>query len=240
MTRLRRAPWAPERLDLTGHAPPALAESLRDVTHANDWFGGTRSLRRGLAPFLEAGGSLSVLDAGTGSADVLLGLVRWARRRGVSMRPVGLDAHAEVLDIARRRAPGMALVRGDLRALPFRSRSVDIVVATLVLHHLPDDAQVAALKELARVARRGVIVAELERHRIHWLGAKLLAMTVWRRSPITSHDAPVSVRRGYTREELAALARDAGLDGRVRRFLFYRLLLTAAVGQAREDASRTV
>jgi ubiquinone/menaquinone biosynthesis C-methylase UbiE len=237
--KLPRPPWAPERLDLAGHPRAILARSLRDVTHANHWFGGTRSLRIALTPFLKPGATLSLLDVGTGSAEVLLDLVRWAKRLGVTIQPVGLDAHAEILSVARERAPLLPLVHADMRALPFRTGSVDLVLATLVLHHVPDDGQVRALKELSRVARRGVIVAELERHHIHWLGAKLLAATIWR-SPLTRHDAPVSVARGYTRQELEALAREAGVVARARRFWFYRLVLTAGAGEQRAAASSTV
>jgi ubiquinone/menaquinone biosynthesis C-methylase UbiE len=239
MMALPRPPWAPERLDQSGHAHHILARSLRDVAHANHWFGGTRSLRIALRPFLAPGETISLLDVGTGSSEVLLDLVRWAARRGVTIHPVGLDAHREILAVARERAPRLPLVHADMRALPFRSRSVDLVLATLVLHHIPDDAQVCALRELSRVARRGVIVAELERHHIHWLGAKLLAATIWR-SPLTRHDAPVSVARGYTRQELEALARDAGVVARARRFWFYRLVLTAAAAEERAAASSTV
>jgi ubiquinone/menaquinone biosynthesis C-methylase UbiE len=236
---LPRPPWAPERLDMSGHPREILARSLRDVAHANHWFGGTRSLRIALTPFLKAGQTLSVLDVGTGSAEILLDLVRWAARSGVTLQPVGLDTHADILSVARERAPRLPLVRADMRALPLRSGSVDLVLATLVLHHVPDDAQVCALKELARVARRAVIVAELERHHIHWLGAKLLAATIWR-SPLTRHDAPLSVARGFTPRELETLAREAGVVARARRFWFYRLVLTAGAAGERAAASSTV
>jgi len=236
---LPRPPWAPERLDQAGHPRHILARSLRDVAHANHWFGGTRSLRIALTPFLKPGEALSLLDVGTGSAEVLLDLVRWAARGGVTIQPVGLDAHAEILAVAREQAPRLPLVHADMRALPFRRGSVDLVLATLVLHHVPDESQVCALRELARVARRGVIVAELERHHIHWLGAKLLAATIWR-SPLTRHDAPASVARGYTRQELETLAREAGVVARARRFWFYRLVLTAVAADEQAAASSTV
>ncbi len=132
--------------------------------------------------------------------------------------------------MARRRGPELTLVRGDMGSLPFGDRTFDIVLATLVLHHLPDDAQADALSEMARVARRAVLVAELERRSLHWFGARLLAATIWRRNPLTRHDGPVSVRRGYTAPELEAIAARAGLRGRARRFLLYRVVLTIATG----------
>lgn len=222
---MKRASWAPERIDATGHDRALLADSLEDVANANDWFGGTRSLRRSIRPFL-ANRPLTVLDVGTGSGETLSRLCDWLRRRGHETRVVGVDTHPEVLDVARTRVPELLLARADVRALPFADRAFDIVTATLVLHHLPDALQIDALREMARVARRAVLVAELERARLHWLGARLLASTIWRSNPLTRHDGPVSVRRGYTTAELDGMAARAGLDGRTRRHFLFRLVLT--------------
>lgn len=225
---MKRAPWAPELIDAHGNDADVLSASLHDVAHANDWFGGTRSLRRSLLPFLDAP-EITLLDIGTGSGETLRDLERWIEAGGRVAHTVALDSHPDVLAIARRRVPGLTLAGGDMRALPFADRSFDVVLATLVLHHLPDALQVDALRELARVARRAVLVAELERAPLHWLGARILAGTIWRGNPLTRHDGPVSVRRGYTPGELVGCAARAGLPGRVRRFFLYRLVLTLDV-----------
>ena len=96
MTRLRRPEWAPEHLDETGHDPRLLAASLHDVVRANDWFGGTRSLRRALAPLLGTG-PLSILDVGTGSGDILRAVAAWLEEGSGRVHAVGLDAGEEVL-----------------------------------------------------------------------------------------------------------------------------------------------
>ncbi len=50
-----------------------------------------------------------------------------------------------------------AVVRGDLLALPFPDESVDRVIASEVLEHIPDDG--TAMAEIARVLRPGGTVA---------------------------------------------------------------------------------
>jgi SAM-dependent methyltransferase len=237
VTSLARPPWAPEHLDETGHDPRLLAASLRDVERANRWFGGTRSLRRSLEPLLDSP-ALSILDVGTGSGEVLRTLVTWVERRNVRASAVGLDAGLDVIRVAAA-GEGPPLVVGNACALPFADDAFDVVCATLLLHHVPDVLQGTALREMARVARRFVLVAELERHRLHYLGARFLAATLWRRNAITRHDGPVSVRRGYTGRELLDLATANGLRGRVERFFLYRLVLSVDV-TARAAASSTV
>ena len=68
------------------------------------------------------------------------------------------------------------------------------------------------LRELKRVARRAVVVTDLRRSRLAWVLIWLLTRVIWR-SRIVRHDGPVSVGRAYTPREIAALARQAGLDG---------------------------
>ena len=93
--------------------------------------------------------------------------------------------------------PGLRLRVGDGRALADPDGSFDIVHSSMVLHHLEPEEAVVFLREMARVARRGVIVNDLVRSRLGWLGAWLISHLLTR-SRYTRHDAPLSVRRAYT------------------------------------------
>lgn len=99
-----------------------------------------------------------VLDVGCGPAHLARGLLA----RGVSY--VGVDRNAAMVSRASRRVaawPGRsAVVRADVTALPFRGESFDIVVATGVLGLLDLDSRRAALRDMARVARREVRLLE--------------------------------------------------------------------------------
>ena len=138
---------------------------------------------------------------------------------------------AETVRIARRRTaayPEIEVQRADALALPYADRAFDVALLTLTLHHFEGDDQLRTLRELWRVARRGIVVGELERCWPNYLGARLLAATVWRKNRLTRHDGPLSVRRAFTRRELLDLARRAGLDHpRVSRHFFHRLVLRA-------------
>lgn len=232
MRRLQRSA-GPELLDGSGHDRAQLARSLRHVGAVDRWLGGARALRRHLtdvaAPAREP---LRVLDVGTGDGSVLRRLARWlAARRGSDVVAVGAELHPEVLAVAVGERDGagiVRLVRADVRALPFADDAFDVVVSTLTLHHFAADEAVRVLREMARVARGRVLVGDLERSRLHHLGARLLAATVWRRDPITRHDGPLSVLRSFTAPELEELGRQAGLRRlRVRRHVPFRLVLDA-------------
>jgi 2-polyprenyl-3-methyl-5-hydroxy-6-metoxy-1,4-benzoquinol methylase len=104
-------------------------------------------------------------------------------------------------------------------------------MATLTIHHFPADQALAALTEMVRVSAGLVVVSELERSLPHYLGAQVLAHTVWANNPITRHDAPASVRAGFTRTELEQMGRAAGLiRPRVTWTLPFRITLRGWAG----------
>jgi ubiquinone/menaquinone biosynthesis C-methylase UbiE len=143
----------------------------------------------------------------------LLGL---AGRRSRRLSIVAIDHRPEVLAAAVRAMPSVATIEGlelhvgDGRSLPYPDRSFDVAHASLVLHHFPAGDSIGLLREMARVARLGVVVNDLERSRLGWLGAWLLGHLLTA-NRYTRHDAPLSVRRAYRSDEMAAMLRDAGL-----------------------------
>lgn len=231
MTSLRRAVGATERLDTVGHARADLEESLDHVAAVNRWLGGRRALLRHLEAVWPDRADASILDVGTGSADLPRAICAWARRTGRIANVVACDRHPQILAVARARCAGdprIRFVRADALALPHPDRAFDIVLLSLTLHHFDDVAQVEVLRELGRVARLAVLVGELERCWPNYLGARVLAATLWRGNAITRHDGPLSVLRAFTPAELLATSRAAGFgSARVYRHPFYRLVLRA-------------
>jgi ubiquinone/menaquinone biosynthesis C-methylase UbiE len=215
------------RLAATEHLDGALADTatldgnLRDLARINRTFGGTRLSVDAVRRLLEAADSaarrttLEVLDVGTGAADIPLALTRasgpWSR-----IHVTATDSRPEILAAARRISPRLegtsevTLAEADGRSLPYPDSSFDIAHASLVLHHLSREDAVTFLRELRRVARVGVVVNDLARSRLNWLGAWLVlhAMT---RNGWTLHDGVLSVRRAWTVAEAQVLAQEAGL-----------------------------
>jgi hypothetical protein len=96
---------------------------------------------------------------------------------------------------------------------------------SLALHHLETEQAIRALAEMRRVGRRLLVVNDLERSRAG-LGGAWLFSRVLTRNRLTRHDAPLSVRRAYTRAEALALARTAGwVDPVVRAVVPFRFVL---------------
>jgi SAM-dependent methyltransferase len=215
-----------ELLDDPGADPDSVALSLRNIARANRWFGGGAAVRYGLARLLRGvprAGPLTLLDLGTGAGDLPRQAARWARRRGYTLRPLGLELSRTAAAMAA--AAGVPCAVAAAGAPPMREKSVDLVLLSQVVHHFTPDSAVQLLRTSHRLARIGVVVADLRRGGLgriaFWVGARAL-----RFDPSTMADGLTSLRRGYTAGELRALLAEAGVRARVARRPGYRLVAT--------------
>ena len=201
-----------ELLDAPEHDLAALADNLADLRALDRYLGGTALTWRALRPMLRAmppGMPATLLDVATGGADGPGILTNLAHRHGYDLRPIASDRMAAVLQLARRAGARFPLLQHDALAIPLSDAAVDFVTCSLALHHFDPPAAAALLRELCRVARRGVIVNDLRRSRPAYWGARLLALGPWR--AMARHDGPLSVLRAYTLEEAHALVAHAGI-----------------------------
>lgn len=195
-----------EHLDEPHRLPgEAAVRELTDVARTNALFGGTaavtaevRAACRTLPP------KATLLDVGTGLGDIPRRAARTAAAHGVTLTTIGLERAAALASAAR---PALdAAVVGDAFALPFATRSVDVVTCSQVLHHFAEPEALSLLGELDRVARHRVIVADIRRSWAAaagvWAASWPLGFSRWAR-----HDGVLSVLRGFTAGELASLAR---------------------------------
>jgi len=193
----------PELLDDDLGSPAEIAASLVDLRHINDWFGGTRTTAALLEQVAKECGcnQLSVLEVGAGSGDLPI-------RAGHILARTGWDVRVTLLDrmwshLPRNEASSIA---GDALALPFRDGAFDVVSCSLFAHHLEPEELRRFACEALRVCRRAVLINDLIRSRLHlWLVYAGLPLF---RSRITWHDAPASVRRAYTADEMRQMLRD--------------------------------
>jgi ubiquinone/menaquinone biosynthesis C-methylase UbiE len=215
-----RLTGAAERLDGPLDDLDVLTGNLRDLRRANAMLGGIGLSKRALEALAgraaDRGAEISVLDVGTGAADIPLAMLDYWRVRDRRLEITAVDSRPEVINAARRiepridTTPRLTLGVADGRSLPYPDDSFDVAHTSLVLHHLEPVDVVAFIRELDRVSRLGIIVNDLARSRLTLSGAWLLGH-VATLNPYSRNDAPLSARRAYTLDEAHALIAAAGL-----------------------------
>lgn len=238
---MKRLTGGAELLDGPLDDPAALTGNLRDLRRINRRLGGVGLSAAAIDALAAHRSEVTLLDVGTGGADIPMALIERARARGRRIHVVGVDSRPEILAAAVRANPalaataGLELHIGDGRALRYPDRSFDVAHASLVLHHLESTEAVALLREMSRVARLGVVVNDLQRSRLGWIGAWLIGHLLTG-NRLTRHDAPLSVRRAYRASEMRVMLRLAGLIPvrSIRGALGQRYAIAAVVGPERD------
>jgi demethylmenaquinone methyltransferase / 2-methoxy-6-polyprenyl-1,4-benzoquinol methylase len=175
----------------------------------------------------------SVLDACCGTGD--LAVAAWKAGAG---KVVGLDFSEPMLERARRKAPELEWIQGDVLALPFEDGSFDAAVVGFGVRNVEDLE--AGLRELRRVLRPGGRLGILEITTPRGVLAPFYRLWFDRLVPLLGRvlpggDAytylPASVRRFPGPEALTELLTECGFGG-VRFRLFAGGIVALHVGEA--------
>ena len=151
-----------------------------------------RALAKGLAGVRPGG---VVLDAPCGTG-VLANFLR-----GLGLRIVGADISPAMLEVAKERGPVVGHVRADLERPPLRPESVDAVVSTRFLMHLPPALRPRVLRAMATLTRGPVVATVCHPYTVKTFG----------RSVRAALGRKVKKSPRLTRRELEAEVASAGL-----------------------------
>ncbi|MBN2542420.1 class I SAM-dependent methyltransferase [bacterium] len=138
----------------------------------------------------------SILEAGCGSGTMV------AKFQDHCELSMGLDYQWEPLRISRDLFNSETLVMGDLFSLPFKDSSIDIVWNAGVLEHFSHEISVKACSEMARAARRYVVINVPNRCTLFTIRKILLrVLGKW----------PYGFERSFTRKKLKSTLSESGL-----------------------------
>lgn len=215
MPDLRRRSRAPELMDADDVDLAAYTACMADLATVN-----TVTLARGptLAFVADAlkhtPGVLTILDVGFGAGDMLRSVARLVKKQGREARLIGIDLNPRSAPAARgMTGPDVTIEwrTGDAFTLP-RQDTPDLIISSLVTHHMDDDEIVAFVRWMDGTARRGWFINDLHRHALAWYGfTAMSAVARWHR--FVRHDGPLSVARSFRRPEWERYLSQASVAG---------------------------
>lgn len=230
-TDLSRRSNQAEWLDGADLPPGELELVLRDLARFNGAMLGHRPVLTWLRDAVKAvrkvetkSATLTLIDVGCGYGDLLRAIRRWADRRGLAMRLIGVDLSAETIHIAQKATGAEERIEyhaADIFAFD-AGAPPNFIVSSLLTHHFSDAQIVQFLRWMERTARSGWFIYDLQRHPVPFYFIGLMG-GLTRLHRVVIHDGRISVARSLTRREWLARLAEAGIERssvRLRWFLF--------------------
>jgi ubiquinone/menaquinone biosynthesis C-methylase UbiE len=141
-----------------------------------------------------------VLDVGCGTGRLTLAA---ARAAGPSGETVGIDPSSEMIELATTkgaRAGSSAVFRvGAIEAIPAPAEHFEVVLASLMLHHLPPTLQRRGLAEILRVLEPGgrFVASDFSARPRHGVGHFFWMLGLARGAEHAEHLATLASEAGF-------------------------------------------
>jgi len=175
----------------------------------------------------------SVLDVGYGHGDMLRAIWNWAQRRGLKVELEGIDLNPLSEYAARDATPEEMNIRfrtGDVFAIG-AERRFNVVISSLVAHHLTDAQIVAFIRLMERQTMTGWFINDLHRHAFSYHAFRLLsALAGWHR--FVRHDGPVSIARSFRRADWENYLAQSGAAAEIDWYLPFRFCVSRVKGES--------
>lgn len=215
-----------ELLDGNDFSAEDLYQNLRELDVINTWLGGHAVTLKGFRHLLGDRKEVVVCEIGCGGGDNLAAIQRWSYKNDVHLNMIGIDLREECIAFAGKRREISATCTwkvSDYRDVSFAEKP-DIIFSSLFCHHFSHACLIDQLRWMRDHSKVGFFINDLHRHALaYWSIRSITAL--FSRSHLVKHDAPLSVARGFVKNEWKSLMQEAGIAARVNWHWAFRHLI---------------
>ncbi len=195
-----------------------LVQNLKELHIINKFLGGYAIDHSGLKEAtkkeeLRDKKDLRIIDIGCGGGDTLNAIDQKLKSWGIDAQLIGLDANPAILDYARNNCKEIQAEFYLSNAMdPFPDGiKADIALFSLFFHHFKEEDIKKIIENTINSGVRVLIINDLHRHFLAYYSIKFLTI-FFSKSRLVKHDAPLSVRRGFIREEWKEILNELDLE----------------------------
>lgn len=190
-----------------------IEQNMQELNVINTLLGGHAITINGLKQLLvdkefKSNNSLLVCEIGCGGGDNLNAIYNSLKRK-LPIQMIGVDIKGACLLSAKKKYPLLPAnwIENSYEKTTFQKQP-DIIFSSLFCHHFSDEALVYQLKWMYENATIGFFINDLHRHSLAYYSIKWLTK-LFSKSYLVKNDAPLSVKRGFTKLEWQLLLQKA-------------------------------
>lgn len=190
-----------------------IKKNMQELDTVNSLLGGHRITLKGFKKLLGDQKEISVCEIGCGGGDNLFAIKKWCNNNGVSITLTGIDINKNCVEFAKQQYPDFNFICSDYKKVRF-TKKPDIIFNSLFCHHFLTEDVIEILKWMKHNSSRGFFVNDLHRHPFAHYSIKWITR-LFSKSYLVKNDAPLSVLRGFTKNEWKEVLRLAGIESKV-------------------------
>ena len=210
---LRERSYQQELLDEDFIPFADIKQNMKELNFINKWLGGHGITIEGFRALAGTKKQVSVCEIGCGGGDNLAAINNWCKKQHITLDVTGIDIKQECIEFARARKNVFSTVNwiiSDYRNVKFTTKP-DIIFSSLFCHHFTGEQLVIQLQWMKENCAIGFFINDLERNILAYYSIQFLTKS-FSKSYLVKNDAPLSVARGFTKEELTRLCTDANIQ----------------------------
>ncbi len=216
MPSFKQRSYKKELLDRDDIPFSAIKRNMKELDFINRYLGGHDITLDGIVAIIQTAGvfnkELAIVEIGCGGGDNLRAIKQWAAHIKLPVKLSGIDINPECIAYAeeQKRNSGINFICSDYRMVQL-SPTPDIIFSSLFCHHFSDEELEAQLLWMKANAALGFFINDLHRHALAYWSIKLLT-GLFSRSYLVRNDAPLSVKRGFKRQDWERLFSAAKIE----------------------------
>ncbi len=161
-----------------------------------------QGLKKVLAGIRKPFTDLLICEIGCGGGDNLRVIHQWATEKKINLKMIGIDINPDTISYARAKSDitDVEWISSDFRDVAFKKKP-DVIFNSLFCHHFDDNEMIQIIQWMHAHSKMGFFINDLHRHALAFHSIKLLTR-FFSKSYLVKNDAPLSVLRGFKKDEL--------------------------------------
>lgn len=199
---LKNRSYQQELLDADDIAFEAIQKNMYELNFINTYLGGHLITINGFKQLLGNKKEILVCEIGCGGGDNLAAIKKWCNQKNIRVQFIGIDIKEDCINIAKQNPFLQHITHwivSDYATVTF-TQMPDIIFSSLFCHHFTDPQLVQQLHWMKSNSTIGFFINDLHRHWLAYKSIQLLTQ-LFSTSYLVKYDAPLSVARGFKKNE---------------------------------------
>ena len=187
--------------------------NMQELNTINTLLGGHAITVKGVVKLIGNLKEIHICEIGCGGGDNLIAISKYCQQKKIKVRFTGIDIKQSCIDFARTRTSlqhNTTWLTCDYQLATFTIKP-DIIFSSLFCHHFTNEHLVFQLQWMRENASTGFFINDLQRHYLAYYSIKILTQ-FFSKSYLVKNDAPLSVARGFTKNEWINLLRKSNIS----------------------------